>query len=60
MSYALASLGKGILFGDGNATTISAGAEHTCMVTELGVATCWVAAENGDLGYGDIQPIGDN
>ena len=42
------------------ATHIACGGEHTCAILTTGAVRCWGRAENGALGYGDEQDIGDN
>lgn len=42
------------------ATQISAGWEHTCVVTDQGTVRCWGNGANGRLGYGNTTTIGDN
>lgn len=39
---------------------ITAGGSHTCVLTESGDVICWGNNSNGQLGYGHIQPVGDN
>ncbi len=41
------------------ATALSAG-EHTCALLDGGELRCWGRAENGQLGYGNMDPIGDD
>ena len=40
--------------------TLAAGSTHTCVIDDTGALTCWGAAYNGRLGYGDASHIGDN
>jgi alpha-tubulin suppressor-like RCC1 family protein len=51
-------------FGDvpvgGTVTQITAGGEHTCALLDTGKVRCWGRTENGRLGYGNIEQIGDN
>ncbi len=42
------------------AIAISAGEYHTCAILDNGKVRCWGFAESGQLGYGDIEDIGDN
>lgn len=46
------SLGVGV-------SQISAGKEHTCVVTSTGGVKCWGRGDSGRLGYGNIFTIGD-
>ena len=39
---------------------LTAGANHTCALLTHGKALCWGAGDSGQLGYGNINPIGDN
>lgn len=39
---------------------ISAGVNHTCSVIEGGEVYCWGRNFSGELGYGNIEDIGDN
>ncbi|MFP5363320.1 MAG: RCC1 domain-containing protein [Thermoleophilia bacterium] len=42
------------------AIAISAGGEHTCVVLDNGSARCWGSGLYGQLGYGNLDTIGDN
>jgi cysteine-rich repeat protein len=44
----------------GQVIDISAGAYHTCAITEVGEGRCWGNASLGQLGYGNIENIGDD
>jgi cysteine-rich repeat protein len=44
----------------GLATQIAAGDFHTCAVLDTGTIRCWGLANSGQLGYGNINNIGDN
>ncbi|MFO7564966.1 MAG: hypothetical protein R6X02_20140 [Enhygromyxa sp.] len=39
---------------------LSAGGAHVCALLETGEAYCWGSAEFGQLGYGNLQDIGDD
>jgi hypothetical protein len=41
------------------AVAISAGAVHTCAILDTGALRCWGAGGNGQLGYGNVNNIGD-
>jgi alpha-tubulin suppressor-like RCC1 family protein len=42
------------------ALQVVAGANHTCALLESGAVTCWGANEQGSLGYGHTEDIGDD
>ncbi len=44
----------------GAASTISAGASHTCSRLNYGSVRCWGLNSSGQLGYGNTTTIGDN
>jgi cysteine-rich repeat protein len=44
----------------GFAIQISAGNAHTCALLDTGNVRCWGQANNGQLGYGNTNNIGDN
>lgn len=44
----------------GIVTQISAGCYHTCAVLSDGAVRCWGEGENGKLGYGNTENIGDD
>lgn len=59
-----ASAAKSGLGGDvdvgGKVIQIEAGGLHTCALLETGNVRCWGAGSSGQLGYGNINSIGDN
>ncbi len=44
----------------GNARAITAGGNHTCALLDTGAVRCWGHASSGQLGYGNVENIGDN
>jgi len=42
------------------AVDITAGAQHACALLEGGSVRCWGRGQDGQLGYGDIESIGDD
>jgi len=42
------------------ATAISAGSMHTCALLDDGSVRCWGFGANGQLGYGNLENIGDD
>jgi alpha-tubulin suppressor-like RCC1 family protein len=42
------------------AKAISAGGNHTCAVLDDGSVRCWGSGVNGELGYGNVNAVGDN
>ena len=42
------------------ARAITAGGDHTCALLDNGSVRCWGRADNGKLGYGDSEFIGDD
>jgi cysteine-rich repeat protein len=44
----------------GSVVHIAAGYHHTCAVLESGMVRCWGAASTGQLGYGDVDQVGDD
>jgi alpha-tubulin suppressor-like RCC1 family protein len=46
--------------GDAGIVQIAAGTSHTCAVLSDGTVRCWGAGENGRLGQGNTDAIGDN
>ena len=45
---------------DGVAVQVAAGDFHTCALLETGAVRCWEYGANGQLGYGNVNTIGDN
>jgi len=43
-----------------NVVTIAAGGYHTCALLSTGNVRCWGENENGQLGYGNTEDIGDD
>ena len=54
-----ASVGGVIELG-GAAQAISAGSQHTCALLIDGVVRCWGLGDNGRLGYGNSDDVGDD
>ncbi len=44
----------------GRVLQIVAGGNHTCALLEAGSVRCWGSADLGRLGYGDLEPVGDD
>jgi alpha-tubulin suppressor-like RCC1 family protein len=44
----------------GIATSIAAGYNHTCALMDTGNVRCWGFNGHGQLGYGNIENVGDN
>ena len=44
----------------GKVKKLAAGDTHTCALLETGNVRCWGLGENGRLGYGNTENIGDN
>jgi alpha-tubulin suppressor-like RCC1 family protein len=43
----------------GRVVEISAGSEHTCALLDTGAVRCWGSGAHGELGYGNLDNIGD-
>ncbi|WP_052548755.1 DUF4215 domain-containing protein [Enhygromyxa salina] len=39
---------------------LTAGSQHTCILTEVGDVVCWGRNDHGQLGYGHVQFVGDD
>ena len=44
----------------GAVTQVAAGGDHTCALLTTGAVRCWGANGAGQLGYGNVNTIGDN
>lgn len=44
----------------GVVTRLAAGGAHTCALLDTGSVRCWGSNFNGELGYGNHEPIGDD
>jgi cysteine-rich repeat protein len=44
----------------GTVIQIAAGEYHTCALLDIGAVRCWGSGDNGRLGYGNTDTIGDN
>jgi alpha-tubulin suppressor-like RCC1 family protein len=44
----------------GKATQIALGSSHACALLDTGAVRCWGANGRGELGYGNLDNIGDN
>jgi cysteine-rich repeat protein len=44
----------------GFAVQVTTGASHTCVLLDDGDVRCWGIGSAGELGYGNLDPIGDN
>lgn len=59
MDVGLASSAGNVSLG-GTATQITAGIYHTCALLTTGQVRCWGSSNFGQLGYGNVNAIGDN
>ncbi len=50
----------GVVDVGGNVTQLTAGATHTCALLDNGKVRCWGGNDNGELGYGNTDYIGDD
>lgn len=44
----------------GVVTQITAGDFHTCALLDTGAVRCWGGADHGELGYGNLNDVGDD
>lgn len=49
-----------MMFLGADATSVAAGGEHACAITDAGSVRCWGKGNRGQLGYGNANNIGDN
>jgi alpha-tubulin suppressor-like RCC1 family protein len=52
--------GGNVDLGGRSAVEITAGEAHTCALLDNGTVRCWGYGEEGRLGYGNTQDVGDN
>jgi cysteine-rich repeat protein len=57
--YPRAIVAPEVEFGNGTTRALGIGSgDHTCLVNDRGQTFCWGAATFGQLGYGDVEPVG--
>lgn len=44
----------------GTVVQLAAGTNHTCALLDTGAVRCWGVGDDGQLGYGNVNHIGDN
>jgi alpha-tubulin suppressor-like RCC1 family protein len=44
----------------GDVIQIAASNDHTCALLDTGAVRCWGVGDNGRLGYGDVENLGDD
>nr|WP_255216009.1 DUF4215 domain-containing protein [Pseudenhygromyxa sp. WMMC2535] len=51
---------EGLVALDDSVAQVAVGNHHTCVLTSLGNVRCWGQSNNGQLGYGNTDKIGDD
>jgi alpha-tubulin suppressor-like RCC1 family protein len=54
------SVGPVALGAGRKAIAIAAGEYHTCAILDDGAVRCWGAGDSGELGYGNVDAVGDD